>query len=323
MSRDIKRYYASCPICQRLGKGVKVFKAPLKPLPVISQPFQFVAADFVGPLPKTSSGKHYLLTVMRQATKYAEAYSLEQADSTHAIESLKDMFSRHGLPTKFLTDRGSVFLSEVFEGFLSELGVQHLTTSPYRPECNGTCEWFIGTFKTMIKAVTDQVGGQWDQVIPWLLFAHWSAPHRSTGYTPFFMLYGREPRGPLHLLFEHWVESPPSTERSIPDHIHETCSRIHDALKAASISLTDQAVERKLNYDKKAKAVSFTAGDPVLVHLLHAGRPMVTSYQGPYLIREKVGSHTYVVDMPDKRIKKNGSPMSTRKPCQPTGSKGP
>ncbi len=43
MSRDIKRYCASCPICQRLGKGVKVFKAPLKPLPVISQPFQFVA----------------------------------------------------------------------------------------------------------------------------------------------------------------------------------------------------------------------------------------------------------------------------------------
>uniref|UniRef100_UPI00358E509D filamin-C-like n=1 Tax=Myxine glutinosa TaxID=7769 RepID=UPI00358E509D len=61
MSRDIKRYCASCPICQRLGKGVKVFKAPLKPLPVISQPFQFVATDFVGPLPKTSSGKRYLL----------------------------------------------------------------------------------------------------------------------------------------------------------------------------------------------------------------------------------------------------------------------
>ncbi|WP_078477194.1 hypothetical protein [Solemya elarraichensis gill symbiont] len=47
---DVKRFCHSCGPCQRAGKGQKSTIAPLKPLPIISQPFKFISADFVGPM---------------------------------------------------------------------------------------------------------------------------------------------------------------------------------------------------------------------------------------------------------------------------------
>ena len=59
---DVKIYCKTCTVCQMAGKpNQKPPKAPLKPIPAFNEPFSHLILDCVGPLPRTKSGKQYLL----------------------------------------------------------------------------------------------------------------------------------------------------------------------------------------------------------------------------------------------------------------------
>ena len=63
--------------CQRMAPGKKTF-APLIPLPVIEEPFQHIAMDLVGPLPRSHSGNKYILVICDYATRYPELYPFDR-----------------------------------------------------------------------------------------------------------------------------------------------------------------------------------------------------------------------------------------------------
>ena len=79
MKNNVKRYVSSCKVCQVIGKpNQKIPKAPLFPIPVVSEPFQEVIIDIVGPLPRTKSGNEYLLTIMDRMSQYPKAIPIRQ-----------------------------------------------------------------------------------------------------------------------------------------------------------------------------------------------------------------------------------------------------
>ena len=229
------------------------------------------------------------------------------------------MLSRHGLPGKLLTDRGSTLISEAFQGFL-----RHLLSSPYHPQTNGAIEKLNGTLKTKIKSVSDDFEGQWDLALPWLLFAYRSVGHSSTGFSPFFLLYGRKAKGPLGALYGHWVEPGDGTELPLGEYVHQLCSRVTEALAQAQKNLEEQAGSRKRYYDlkKKVKVIDYKVGDPVLVHLPVAGKPLMGALQGPYVVQEKVGSHTFIVHLSDKCIKRRIFHVNVLRPWNAWGEQG-
>ena len=104
---DVKRFCRSCGPCQRAGKGTKMPVAPLKPLPIIKEPFAFVSADFVGPLPRTPRGNRYILNFIDHSTKYVESFPSPTATARDVERALTEVISRHGKPLTLLTDRGS------------------------------------------------------------------------------------------------------------------------------------------------------------------------------------------------------------------------
>lgn len=61
--KDVTRWCKECETCQKHNMGIK-HQSPLKPLPVIEEPWQCLAVDIVGPLPKSKGGFRYLLTAM-------------------------------------------------------------------------------------------------------------------------------------------------------------------------------------------------------------------------------------------------------------------
>ena len=65
---DVERFCRNCKACQ-LDSPRRVHKAPLIPLPIISEPFRRVAMNIVGPLPKSRSGKNFVLVVRDYATR--------------------------------------------------------------------------------------------------------------------------------------------------------------------------------------------------------------------------------------------------------------
>lgn len=71
---DVAMYCKSCHTCQVTGKPNQLIPpAPLQPIPVMSEPFEHVILDCVGELPRTKTGKEYLLTVMCSMTRFPEA----------------------------------------------------------------------------------------------------------------------------------------------------------------------------------------------------------------------------------------------------------
>ena len=97
-----------CPECQRVGPKSTV-KNPLIPMPIIETPFDRIALDIVGPLPKTSRGHRYILVLVDYATRYPEALTLRAATAKAVAREL--MFSRVGIAREVLTDQGSCFMS--------------------------------------------------------------------------------------------------------------------------------------------------------------------------------------------------------------------
>ncbi|KAM7309516.1 uncharacterized protein ISCGN_006523 [Ixodes scapularis] len=116
LTADVKRFVASCDICQRTVPKGRVPCVPLGKAPVIGTPFSKVTIDIVGPIhPPSKQGNRYILTLMDYATRYPDAVALPSIETERVAEALVEMFSRVGVPKELLSDRGSNFTSDLMQ----------------------------------------------------------------------------------------------------------------------------------------------------------------------------------------------------------------
>ena len=201
---DVIKYCKSCPICQRCNK-IKSRKAPMMERRVLSEPFEVVAMDIVGPMPKGKGGCICLLTIMDMASKWPEAIPLRSTKSKAVAEGLAELIARVGIPLKILSDQGSQFMGSIMAKLCKDLNIDQIHTSPYHPEGNGCIERMHGTLGPMLTKASS-LGQDWVTQIPFALFAIRSAPNRETGFSPFELVYGHSVRTPLDILHQGWEE---------------------------------------------------------------------------------------------------------------------
>ena len=106
LARSVPGCEGSCTDCQKTAqKGVS--KAPTIPLPIIDVPFKCNAMDIVGPLPRNSLGKRFILVICDYATRYPEAVALRSIDANTIAEELVKVFCQARSPRR--TDQGANF----------------------------------------------------------------------------------------------------------------------------------------------------------------------------------------------------------------------
>ena len=150
----MEQYCQACPECQRVAPRPLV-RNPLIPMPIIKTPFDRLALDIVGPLPKTSRGHRYILVLVDYATRYPEALPLR---AKAVAKELILLFRRVGIAREVLTNQGLCFMSRVMRELLSLLQVKQLRTSVYHPQTDGLVECFNKTLKQMLKKAMDVNG---------------------------------------------------------------------------------------------------------------------------------------------------------------------
>jgi transposase InsO family protein/predicted transcriptional regulator len=215
MNKQVIAYCRSCDICQRLGKGGKPSTVPLVQVPIITEPWTRIAIDIVGPLPTCEKSKNrFILTVIDLATHYPEAIALTEHTAAQVAKALITVFSRFGFPSEILTDQGSDFTSELMRFFMSEFNIGHVKISAYRPQSNAICERWNGTMKSMIRALTDSFNNDWDECLPWILFAYREIPVETLGFSPFELTFGRHVYGPLGMLKSSWLRNEQSLNKA-------------------------------------------------------------------------------------------------------------
>ena len=150
MKRDVSRYIKTCHTCHMAGKPNQNIKpAPLFPIPAISQPFEHLMIDCVGPLTRSKSGSNYLLTVMCQSTRYPAAYPLRSITAISVVKALTQLISVFGIPK---VTRAPIFTSNLFSQVLKQLGVKHNLASAYHAQSQGALERFHQTLKSLLRS---------------------------------------------------------------------------------------------------------------------------------------------------------------------------
>jgi len=187
--KDVAQYCKTCVACQK-AVGRRGPRAPLIPLPIIGEPFERIAMDIVGPLPKSRHGHSYILVLCDYTTRYPEAIPLRSTGATQVAEALVTVFCRVGVPREILTDQGANFMSSLLAEVYKLLNVKSIRTSPYHPQTDGLVERFNQTLKGMIRKVAKKDGKDWDQLLPYLLFAYRKVSQASTGFSPIELLHG-------------------------------------------------------------------------------------------------------------------------------------
>ena len=101
------------------------------------------------------------------------------------------------LPISIVSDNGPCFTSAEFNEFMSNCGVNHITTAVYKPSTNGLAERMVQTFKKSLKKSTEPLQLSMDR----FLFNYRMTPHSTTGVSPGELMFGRKLRCRLDLLY--------------------------------------------------------------------------------------------------------------------------
>lgn len=187
---DAERYVRAC-------KGCTLVSAPNPPNPMHRrqlpvQPWIDVAIDFLGPLP---SG-HYLFVIIDYFSRYKEVKITKTTDSSYTINTLKEIFSRLGVPISVTADNGPQFTSAAFVNFCNEYGIRLFHSIPYWPQQNGEVERQNRSILKRLQISQSQKSNWQDDLLQYLTMYN-STPHSVTGKSPAELFYRRQFRDKL------------------------------------------------------------------------------------------------------------------------------
>ena len=289
ISTHVTKYVRTCDICQKTVSKGKVPPVPLASMPLIGIPFERIAIDLVGPIsPPSDEGHTYILSVLDIATRYPETIPMKDISSAAIAEALLVVFSRMGFPKEILSDRGPQFRSDLMKQFQALCGSKGIHSSIYHPASNGNVERFHGTMKSMLKKVIVEQPRAWHRFLPALMFACRELPSESTGFSPFELMFGRKPRGPIALLADSWTDdkSVDSSGKPLYAYLFELKNIIRDSCEIAMQNSAESSKKSKFYFDKKAKPRYFSIDDEVLVLLPTSSNKLLMSWTGPYRVTE-------------------------------------
>uniref|UniRef100_A0A3Q3MQZ4 Gypsy retrotransposon integrase-like protein 1 n=1 Tax=Mastacembelus armatus TaxID=205130 RepID=A0A3Q3MQZ4_9TELE len=304
LKQDVANFCRSCHTCQLAGKPNQTIpRAPLCPIPIVKQPFDKILIDCVGPLPKTRHGNQYLLTIMCTATRYPEAIPLRKITAPTIIKALMTFFATFGLPQIIQTDQGTNFTSNVFQQVIKTLKAQHVTSSAYHPESQGALERWHQSVKSMLRKYCLESEKEWDEGVPFVLFAARNATQESLGFSPAELVFAHTPRSPLKAVKETILNTSESS-CNVLTYVSRFRERLHKANQIAKRALENTQTGMKQRYDKTATYRQFDIGDQVLVLLPQPGSSLNARFSGPYTIEQKLSDTDYVIHTPDRRRQK-------------------
>ena len=292
MGVDVISHTRSCEVCQKCSKS-KSRKVPLMERKILTEPFEVMAFDLVGPFPKGKGGCRYVLTAICMSSKWPEALPLRTMTARDVATGMLEIFARTGIPLQILTDQGSQFLSSLVTHLCKDLKIDKLRTAPYHPECNGVVERMHGTLGPMLTKAS-RLGLDWVDQLPFALFALRSAPNRDSSFSPFQLVYGHRVRTPLDILHQGWAELKfeelETGEWS--DWLVDRLEVWHDLLRERGKGASER---RKIGYDKGAVDRQLEVGEKVLCMIPGMIDKLEESWHGPYVVEAKTSRVDYKV----------------------------
>ncbi|MCO5606076.1 hypothetical protein L7F22_060263 [Adiantum nelumboides] len=198
LHRDVQHWCKICKQCQLAGDRHLTYEPQT---PILSYgPFEKWGIDAIGPLPRSNSGKLYIIMGVDFMTRWAEATTSARITAKEVAKFVYESIGcKFGVPLEILSDRGSGFRGDLVGELMKKLGIERRHSTPYYPQCNGLVEKVNGM---ICKIITKQVVSKpkdWDKHKSAALWAYRTSFRTSLGYTPYHLVFGKEAILPIEV----------------------------------------------------------------------------------------------------------------------------
>ena len=281
MTKDVTTHVTNCSRCI-LRKAVGD-RAPLVNI-TTSQPLELVCIDYLTIEP-SKGGVENVLVLTDHFTKYAQAYpTTNQTAKTTAKILFENFILHYGFPLRLHSDQGRNFESHVIRELCKFAGISKSHTTPYHAMGNGICERFNRSLLQMLGTLSGEQKEDWKSSIGPLVHAYNCIKHANTGYSPFFLMFGRQPRLPVDVIM-----GLPEDKNDIPysDFIASLRDKLDYAYKLATKTSETSRIKQKTQYDKHVKHTKLNPGDRVLVRQ--------TAFKGKHKLANRWENEPYIV----------------------------
>lgn len=284
MQRDTEQFIANECECLMRKKPHKPTRAPLVPI-VTNRPFELISIDFLH-LETCKQGYEYILVIIDHYTRFAQAYATKNKSAKTVVEKIFNDFAlRFGFPEKIHHDMGREFENQLMYQLQKCCHVQASHTTCYHPQGNGQVERFNRTLLSMLRSLTDTEKMDWKRSLEKMVHAYNCTRSEATGFSPFYLLYGRSPRLPVDLLFNL---QPTEGNESHAEYVEKWQGRMRQAYEIASRTAGKESSRSKQGYDRKIHGVGLQPGGRVLVRNL-------SQRGGPGKLRSYWENRVYVI----------------------------
>ena len=164
----------------------------------------------------------------------------------------------YGFPEKILSDHGWNFESKLLEELCLLAQVKKMRTTPYRPEGNGSSEWFNRTLISMLGTLTEEFKAEWTNHVNTLTDTYNCTRSNATGFSPYYLHYGWHPFLPIDVEFS--VMTPDLSEVVTSKYVKELQRRLEYAFEKAAKFSKKEIIRSKKRYDKSAKSSKLEPG---------------------------------------------------------------
>ena len=265
MTQDLRNCIKKCGCCRKYEAAPPV--VPMKPL-TCSGPGELLHVDFTS-IEETVPLKEELvirnvLVLQDHFSKYVVAYVVKDQTARTTAETLRNgYFGFFGAPAYLISDQGKTFMGHIITHLCDLYGVQKLRTLPYHAQTNGQVEHMNQTIICMIVKLEGDKKACWSEHLLELLLAYNATCSAVTGYSPYYLLFGRRSRIPVDYLFPTLHDSPHQTKMEVS--VAAMQKRLKEAFAVARCLTSEEAAKQRRYYDHKAGAVALQPGDVVMV----------------------------------------------------------
>ena len=309
MFRDCRDWVNACAPCQR-RKATRPQNAGLTTPITADKPFEHVAIDTVGPFYDENGKSWKILTMVDSFTRWPIAIPITDETTETVAEALyTHLITKHGVPVSLASDRANGFTSAAMRDICNRLGVRKKNTSGLQPQANSTCERFHRFLNASISIMCNKYGTNWHKYVDATLFAYRTTVNASTGFSPFFMMYGRHPRLPLDVTLG--IDPGPNMPKQTSVDFVTRMAKVYETARARQTRIQTYNKTRR---DATRHHAVFEKDDPILVweppKALNKEETSIFSGKIPKKLQHRWSTQTWFINAPAPVSRRDDKPAT-------------
>lgn len=196
MKGSIAQFIKACELCKK-NKITKHTKENLLITNTPSKPFEIIAIDTIGPLPKSNRNNRYAVTIQCELTKYVVIIPISTKEANVIARALVEHFILiYGKFLELKSDQGTEYKNEVLDQICKYLQIKQTFSTAYHPQTIGALERNHRCLNEYLRSFINEHQTDWDDWLPFYAFTYNTTPHSDHKFTPYELVFGTKAKLP-------------------------------------------------------------------------------------------------------------------------------